>query len=185
MQETSKKIHSYIKNIEPYLSLSTFFAGGSMIGGVILGYFSPLVNFFGLPLSIAIGVIIFLSIYILWKKVFGKQERRKMQNQLEEIYDKKFSNELIILDGKKFIECSFTRCILKFEGRQIFETDNCSMDNNSSFTCSDEKIALWSHMVLNHYINLSNDGHSVVFESKDKNGRILSSNKSNKKHDNT
>ena len=65
-----KSLHRVIKEISPY---SFIFSISSMSGFGFLTFFSPIIQIFGRPLSVGIGVLLGMCFYLLIKKVFNIQ----------------------------------------------------------------------------------------------------------------
>jgi hypothetical protein len=77
-----KFIHSFWKEFEPYF---TMFSLLGMTSGGVLGYFSPIVNILGLPLSIILGSCLCLWCIQLLQKVIKKTNNILMRDNVYEI----------------------------------------------------------------------------------------------------
>jgi len=92
--------------------LSTILGGG----GGVLGFFSPIVNTFGKPLSVMVGLTIGLGLFCVIKCIlFERREKKKKPKKLEDVNAIKYSSQTVILD-KRFINCEFQHCTLQYNG---------------------------------------------------------------------
>jgi hypothetical protein len=67
--------HKLYKEVEPYFTLISF--GGVGIAGSIWGFFSPIVENLGLPLSILLGIGISFFALLMILKTFGFDKSKK------------------------------------------------------------------------------------------------------------
>lgn len=103
--------------------------------GGIYGYISPIVGVLGEPLAVVVGATLALILVLVAKRVatdFLGVKKPQSYDSLEQIVRQRFNNDRIVLDGKKFVECTFTRCTLEHKGG-LFLIDggyfctNCSL----------------------------------------------------------
>ena len=49
------------------------------------------------------------------------------------IKNREYTGQRVVLDGRNFIECKFTNCILVLEGSALFQMDRCSISEDCRF----------------------------------------------------
>jgi len=95
-----------------------------------------------------VPIIIFLT-YII---ILASSSNFK-SDELEVIAKKKFGTERVILDGKSFINCTFDRTDLIFNGEQLFSIEGCQLRN--------------TRLVFDKYSNLTIQQLHILYKDKD------------------
>lgn len=53
---------------------------------------------------------------------------------MKTIRGRTFDGQRVLLDGKAFIECQFTKCTLVIEGANLFQMETCNVSEDCQFS---------------------------------------------------
>lgn len=146
-----------------------FLYGISIVGSImiiIFSWLSPIVKQIGVPLSILCGLTIFIWLFIGVMSIINR--RKKPSIKLEEIIRKKFTNQTIRLDGKKFVDCQFDACTIEYSGGD-FILDNSDIGEDCRLYFMTRESFATANLIYN-FAFLRNQ-HNQLF-ILDKYGRI-------------
>jgi hypothetical protein len=107
-------------------------------------------------LSSVVGLILFLSISILWDKKFGKKQAVKNHEMIppEEVIGKNFVNESVVLN-KKFVNCRFDACTLQYTGEDFeFYQGSVLIGETCRFEFKTKDSAIAAHLIYDFYTAL-------------------------------
>lgn len=105
------------REYEPYFKVAGWLSTAA--GGGVMGYFSPLVTTFGLPLSVVIGLILALALLLFLRWLINEGGSAGAPKPLKEIVRQTFVNQTVVLGGHKFVDCRFDACTLEYNGGDV------------------------------------------------------------------
>lgn len=139
--------------------------GGGGLGGVA-GYFSPLVEVFGAPIAVGIGVLILLANVSIILGISKTLIQSKSPPPLREVVRQHFSKQTVLLDGSSYIDCVFDACTLVYAGGDYHLESEVGDDCRIEFK---SKTAIAAVKLLYHFSLLRDNKHQLAL--LDKHGR--------------
>jgi len=100
----------------------------------------------------AIWVILFLSMLTIgvgWPVVREHLAfLRVMKNAKEQIVGRYYRNEIVKVDGKQFVKCTFENVTFQFDGTALSSMVDCTQSGTNSYGTANPIIKNWNEMLL-------------------------------------
>jgi hypothetical protein len=166
--EKSDSWASWLERLWKFIVADKICSGGTIMT-TSLSILTPISSTLGLIptlfLSSVVGLILFLSVSILWDKKFGKKQVIKdhemtpsedaiKPKKLEEVVGINFINESVVLN-KKFVNCRFDACTLQYTGEDFeFYQESVLIGEDCRFEFKTKDSAMAAHLIYDFYTAL-------------------------------